>query len=70
MDSVRGYLGLIFEFEHKKPEYTSFEFLSDVGGTAGLVLGLSAASLISIGEDLFRVIYEKCRFKYVTKIYY
>ena len=46
-----------------KPEYTSFEFLSDVGGTAGLVLGLSAASLISIGEDLFRVIYEKCRFK-------
>ena len=70
MDSVRGYLGLILEFEHKKPEYTSFEFLSDVGGTAGLVLGLSAASLISIGEDLFRVIYEKCRFKYVTKIYY
>ena len=49
--------------DNEQPEYTSFEFLSDVGGTAGLVLGLSAASLISIGEDLFRVIYEKCRFK-------
>ena len=47
--------------DNEQPEYTSFEFLSDIGGTAGLVLGLSAASLISFVEDLFRIIYDKCR---------
>ena len=50
--------------DNERPEYTSFEFLSDVGGTAGLILGLSAASLISLGEDLFRLIYEKCKFRF------
>jgi hypothetical protein len=37
----------------------SFEFFSDIGGTVGLMLGLSAASVISILETLFGYMWHK-----------
>ena len=51
--------------EQEYPEYTNFEFLSDIGGTAGLILGLSAASIISIGEVIISIV----RHKIVRKWY-
>ena len=45
--------------EQDFPEYSNFEFLSDIGGTAGLILGLSAASIISIGEVIISIVRHK-----------
>ena len=45
--------------EQDFPEYSNFEFLSDIGGTAGRILGLSAASIISIGEVIISIVHHK-----------
>lgn len=45
--------------ETESPEYTRFEFMSDIGGTAGLILGVSLASMISTVERLVRKMFRK-----------
>jgi hypothetical protein len=45
--------------EKESPEYTQFEFMSDIGGTAGLILGISLASMISMVERIVRKMLRK-----------
>ncbi|CBY22537.1 unnamed protein product [Oikopleura dioica] len=45
--------------EKESPEYTRFEFMSDIGGTAGLILGVSLASMISMVERIVKKMLRK-----------
>lgn len=43
--------------------YFRFEFISDIGGTAGLVLGVSAASLIGFIEKILKSAFKQIMYK-------
>ena len=39
-------LGSFFSYYYEKPDYDRARFLSDIGGAAGLILGMSIASIL------------------------
>lgn len=59
MSAVVVYLAEVNEVTHLEvAQYTIEQFLSDVGGAAGLFMGLSFATVLGTCDFIFMMIYE------------
>ncbi|CBY14014.1 unnamed protein product [Oikopleura dioica] len=50
-------VGTIYQ---ERPNYTINELVADIGGSLGLVLGLSMIDMLVFGRAVFRIIQRKC----------
>ena len=62
MSAVVVYLAEVNEVTHLEvAQYTIEQFLSDVGGAAGLFMGMSLATVLGTCDFIFLMIYESVR---------